>query len=650
MRRAEGPCLLPLSVPGPRLRRHHRAVGTYDGTNPLFFDDLWLYNATELEWERLFPKCLTCNPSGLLPDGTPVRDKVGPRGRLGTSMAITGSDAAGWYLYLFGGFAFGGASDFKSIYPAPDYVKTFRNPTVDRHKFYPSLTYKVYLNDLWRYDLALNTWEQIQPNPKYPQFPVPSPRHSHVAAMSINQADAIMMLFGGYTWDDEVGDLWQYNISSNVWLKIVDPTMPIPSRRYKPIMVPVGQNSYDTTGTGQQSGRMLLSGGHGCLKGADYVTAAQETIPNTVTALGTFSGWNSQFSLNANGSITVHGNYLDPVTGLLVKSATPDLWIQTPTPYGEKYCMEELNDLWQYFPSSCPNDCTRHGVCNYNSCICDRGFTGYDCSNITCPKDSHLNTTGLSNCVYDYVTHTQTCTQCSGAGVCNGLTGDCTCFYPASGVNCGQFSCLNNCNGNGQCLYNKKITSGPNKGYGTCKCNLNSKGLPAYTGDDCSIPICPTNPSAPAPSAPLPTSPGAVCNGVGTCQNGNCVCFPGFGDSFINVIYIPDPVNNPNAYMKIPAYVDNSTTPATITPSPGCGYNPALLNPWNPGAIDPAMCANGTTYVNDCGEILFVLGAAPSRPAAGAARLLLLPLVVCFALLGTGAGGSHFRAELGGLF
>ena len=43
--------------------------------------------------------------NGTLPDGTPVRDKVGPRGRLGCSMVLYGNDRTGWSLYLFGGRA-----------------------------------------------------------------------------------------------------------------------------------------------------------------------------------------------------------------------------------------------------------------------------------------------------------------------------------------------------------------------------------------------------------------------------------------------------------------------------------------------------------------------------------------------------------------
>jgi hypothetical protein len=58
----------------------------------------------------------------------------------------------GGCLYLFGGYAFGGASTFATLYPA--YPRNTSN--------YPTLSNKYYLNDLWRYSIANNTWEKAR--------------------------------------------------------------------------------------------------------------------------------------------------------------------------------------------------------------------------------------------------------------------------------------------------------------------------------------------------------------------------------------------------------------------------------------------------------------------------------------------------------
>ena len=126
---------------------------TYDPTQPLYFGDLWAYNFTRATaaaatWTKLSPRCLTCNARGTESDGTPSLDVNGPRARHSASMvSYAGS------LYLFGGYAFGGISLFATLYPS--YPKNTTN--------YPSLTRKYYLNDVWRYAIANNTWEKARP-------------------------------------------------------------------------------------------------------------------------------------------------------------------------------------------------------------------------------------------------------------------------------------------------------------------------------------------------------------------------------------------------------------------------------------------------------------------------------------------------------
>ena len=533
----------------------------YDPNDPLYFDDLWSYNVTEREWSHLKPFCVTCKNESEV-DGTAERDVFGPRGRHSPSLA-----AHGGALYLFGGYAYGGTTNFVGIYPT--------GISTD----YPSLSTKYYMNDFWKYNITFNTWEELKPHPRYPIRP--SPRFGHAAAISTKGSQVVMLVYGGYTWNDEIGDLWYYNISGDTWIK-VEGEGEFPSRRYRAVMVPVGHSSQLRTGSTDQAGRALIYGGHGCLKGENYVDATKSKVEsNYDRILDIDRQWDTQYDMTGDGKITVRAIDLDDA-GNPMLSTNPDLWIQTPSEYGEKFCYEELDDLWQYFPTSCPKDCSRRGVCEYNFCVCDQGFTGLDCSNVSCPADV---------CVFDYLGHKQVCNQCNNRGTCNGYTGQCECEFPASGPSCREYDCLNDCNGNGVCD-NYRTNA---LGYGRCEC-FTVDGRAAYTGLDCSIPVCPANPSAKKET---------TCSDRGICVNGTCVCHPGYGDSFIyNELRPPDG----GLYgIRIP-------TDANLNPLPGCGYdaeNDAYdvafrgPKPADPVSGRPALPECQPIYVADCGGMLY---------------------------------------------
>jgi hypothetical protein len=469
-------------------------------------------------------------------------------------------------LYLFGGYAYGGTTNFVGIYPT--------GISTD----YPSLSTKYYMNDFWKYNITFNTWEELKPHPRYPIRP--SPRFGHAAAISIKGSQVVMLVYGGYTWNDEIGDLWYYNISGDTWIK-VEGEGEFPSRRYRAVMVPVGHSSQLRTGSTDQAGRALIYGGHGCLKGENYVDATKSKVESNIDRiLDIDRQWDTQYDMTGDGRITVRANVDEYGNPML--NTNPDLWIQTPSEYGEKYCYEELDDLWQYFPTSCPKDCSRRGVCEYNFCVCDQGFTGLDCSNVSCPADV---------CVFDYLGHKQVCNQCNNRGTCNGYTGQCECEFPASGPSCREYDCLNDCNGNGVCD-NYRTNA---LGYGRCEC-FTVDGRAAYTGLDCSIPVCPANPSAKKET---------TCSDRGICVNGTCVCHPGYGDSFIyNELRPPDG----GLYgIRIP-------TDANLNPLPGCGYdaeNDAYdvafrgPKPADPVSGRPALPECQPIYVADCGGMLY---------------------------------------------
>jgi len=134
----------------------------------------------------------------------------------------------------------------------------------------------------------------------------------------------------------------------------------------------------------------------------------------------------------------------------------------------------------------CPNSCSSHGVCGHNDiCQCWSNFQGADCSLRTCPSGNSWALDSLTP--HDYE-------ECSGAGLCNRVTGECACFEGYTGYSCQRRSCPNDCSGNGVCVTLSKVkTAVP---YGSdawdaeriqaCQCDA------GFFGTDCSQRLCPT--------------------------------------------------------------------------------------------------------------------------------------------------------------
>jgi len=509
----------------------------YNGDSPLFLDDIWVYNATEREWDYLVPNCTTCDPTLLEPDGTANRDVTGPRGRLSPSLVTYGDS-----LYLFGGYAYGGQSNFASLYP------------VDNTTKYPSLETKYFLNDLWRYDILTNVWSELFPVSGYETRP--PPRFAHAATMVLRGDDVIMLVHGGKTWNDEIGDVWHYNLSSNVWSKL-EGEGEFPSRRFGATLVPVGQASALKLSTLPQSGRALLYGGHGCLYGQYYEAAADAAAAATTQArtyIDPVSGdsieWSNKYTMTADGYLQIDGLTITDAGNSSWLAAT-DATIQAANGYGEMICTERLDDLWQYLPDECPNDCSRAGTCSFNVCRCTEGFFGVDCSQPLCPA---------SNCTFDHVGRVTVCNLCSGRGEC--VDGACiNCEYPSSGVGCE--------NAVGLCT--------------TCDCYTDA-GVEAPSDLSCGVQLlCPRNPS---------TTSTTECAGNGVCVDGVCECFPGFTESMI-VTRAGD--------ARIPAKLSDNNT---VIPAPECGYDadPTATSKFNP-ALVTAACT--PLYTSDCGGFLY---------------------------------------------
>ena len=80
-----------------------------------------------------------------------------------------------------------------------------------------------------------------------------------------------------------------------------------------------------------------------------------------------------------------------------------------------------------------------------NSSTCFPRFTGHQCADFVCPKGAAW---------VDFATATDTAhaqLECSNMGLCDRLTGLCTCQAGFEGVACERMSC-DTCSGNGRCI------------------------------------------------------------------------------------------------------------------------------------------------------------------------------------------------------
>ncbi len=80
---------------------------------------------------------------------------------------------------------------------------------------------------------------------------------------------------------------------------------------------------------------------------------------------------------------------------------------ENPVSYSNTWMVHTKSDLWYYNIHNCINNCSNHGLCYYGFCLCNAGFYGQDCSNITCPG---------TFCSYDDFTFKQSCIHGCTAG------------------------------------------------------------------------------------------------------------------------------------------------------------------------------------------------------------------------------------------
>lgn len=102
-------------------------------------------------------------------------------------------------------------------------------------------------------------------------------------------------------------------------------------------------------------------------------------------------------------------------------------------------------------PVTCPSSCSGHGTCASLSCTCYEGFTGADCSQRSCPFGSAwFDEPWTTN-------HAHLPALCSNMGLCQPLTGLCTCRTGFTGAACERLACPANCNNAGSCFSNRDL-------------------------------------------------------------------------------------------------------------------------------------------------------------------------------------------------
>jgi len=120
---------------------------------------------------------------------------------------------------------------------------------------------------------------------------------------------------------------------------------------------------------------------------------------------------------------------------------------------GDRYAGNACSEVVTSPVTNCPGDpvCSERGVCDSNTkrCTCEKGFTGGDCSQRSCPYGlSWFDYPSSNNVAHDVMV------ECSNMGNCIRSTGECRCNDGFFGSACEYMGCSGNdaCHGHGRCL------------------------------------------------------------------------------------------------------------------------------------------------------------------------------------------------------
>jgi len=152
---------------------------------------------------------------------------------------------------------------------------------------------------------------------------------------------------------------------------------------------------------------------------------------------------------------------------------------------------------------ACPNLCSNHGTCGMGDiCTCYNNWMGPDCSLRVCPSGNSWALDSATPHAYE---------ECSGAGICDRVSGECKCFGGFEGYSCQRRSCPNDCSGNGVCRLLVDVPTAvaysasawDNSQLMACVCDV------GYFGSDCSQRRCATG-DDPITMCPTTSSVGQV--------------------------------------------------------------------------------------------------------------------------------------------
>lgn len=309
-------------------------------------------------------------------------------------------------------------------------------------------------NDLYEYDGIEDHWTQLLPTGDLPSARVN-------AAGDLNE-DGNLVVVGGYTDDGYENDVWVYDYAANTWAKQTPSGDPPSAREYHSVTIlnrqafvyggfhegGVSSTLYSLDLDSMRWRQPFTDGkrpegreGHSAVRqgtylhifsGCDY--SFKDCYEDFYTLDLTTMWWTKVDASSFTGREASNAAAIGPII------------------YNYGGC-EMRNDCYDQLYQlntgiSCPKNCTGHGICRNDVCVCSDGYSGSDCR-----------------------VRAQCTDDCNQQGYCS-ASGECDCYSGYKGTTCNSYvGCSNNCTDSthGTCLAS-----------GSCSC------ADGYQGDDCS--------------------------------------------------------------------------------------------------------------------------------------------------------------------
>ena len=377
-------------------------------------------------------------------------------------------------------------------------------------------------DDLWRYNIKQNTWDQLNPagiysitrsitywdgssailnisakdydqttDTIYTTFQNKKETATHYGSFPVIRAAAsltynkrkdgieYLLLFGGFSYNVtsiyniqyQLNDLWIYTITQNSWLEVF-PNGISPGARYGHGIVAAEEDIfllYGGIGSAQIYNDLWIYNGWSNLW---VQTNNERNSYNDDNSNETWPYPAGFFSMNIfDNGIIIYGGSLWNQTNESIMDYYLNYTDEEPLFKTSSFAIVE--NLYILY-SDCPLNCSNNGECHLGICVCNDGFWGDGCQNINCPRDF---------CFSDHDFRIiQECVHCSGNGECL-PNGTCVCNEEYTGDDCSIRECLNDCSGEqyGKCIRKKPIS--------VCECNQELR----RGGDDCSLIFCLNN-------------------------------------------------------------------------------------------------------------------------------------------------------------